>query len=279
MKKLYYHENPNSSVFKPRPPYLTNLSELSKWKAKNDEFNVAKVNLRERPVFRNNTTQEEKNKRDCQVVTLKTSSKSDIAFSIGNIFSHHRITIPPPQWTNTAHRNGVKVLGTFITEWVRDMLENELWVRGPHTKVPLDDSENVDRRVVSTVFADKLVSMAIYYNFDGWFINIESPLIGGSLHALQVITFMNYLTQQMHKHKPGSVVLWYDSITKEGTLSWQDQLNDLNYPFFDVTDGIFINYTWSEEYPELSARKAGSRSRNVYTGIDIWGRNTYGDGG
>ncbi|RHZ59909.1 hypothetical protein Glove_360g114 [Diversispora epigaea] len=90
---------------------------------------------------------------------------------------------------------------------------------------------------------------------------------------------MNYFTQQMHKKKPGSLVLWYDSITKEGTLSWQDQLNDLNYPYFDVTDGIFVNYTWREKYPYLSSQKAGNRRRNVYTGIDVWGRNTYGDGG
>ncbi|KAG2318029.1 hypothetical protein Bca52824_021151 [Brassica carinata] len=32
-------------------------------------------------------------------------------------FSHSLVTIPPPCWTNTAHRHGVKVLGTFITEW------------------------------------------------------------------------------------------------------------------------------------------------------------------
>ncbi|KAL0889385.1 hypothetical protein Bca101_013368 [Brassica carinata] len=32
-------------------------------------------------------------------------------------FSHSLVTIPTPCWTNTAHRHGVKVLGTFITEW------------------------------------------------------------------------------------------------------------------------------------------------------------------
>ena len=32
-------------------------------------------------------------------------------------FSHHLITIPPPCWTNVAHRHGVLSMGTFITEW------------------------------------------------------------------------------------------------------------------------------------------------------------------
>jgi mannosyl-glycoprotein endo-beta-N-acetylglucosaminidase len=32
-------------------------------------------------------------------------------------FSHNMVTIPPPGWTNAAHRNGTQSLGTFILEW------------------------------------------------------------------------------------------------------------------------------------------------------------------
>ncbi len=32
-------------------------------------------------------------------------------------FSHHFVTIPPPTWTNAAHRHGVLSMGTVITEW------------------------------------------------------------------------------------------------------------------------------------------------------------------
>ena len=49
--------------------------------------------------------------------------------------------------------------------------------------------------------------------------------------------------------------------------------------FFDNCDGIFINYTWKEDYPKKSVQIAEKRNLDVYTGIDIWGRNTFGGGG
>ena len=53
-----------------------------------------------------------------------------------------------------------------------------------------------------------------------------------------------HLTAAMRKHSPHSMVLWYDAVTMEGTLQWQDRLTDLNQPFFDACDGLFVNYTW-----------------------------------
>jgi hypothetical protein len=36
----------------------------------------------------------------------------------------------------------------------------------------------------------------------------------------------------------------YDAVTVNGKLGWQDKLNKYNKPFFDLCDGIFVNYTW-----------------------------------
>ena len=36
------------------------------------------------------------------------------------------------------------------------------------------------------------------------------------------------LTRAMHDAIPHSQVIWYDSVTVEGKLEWQNELNDLN---------------------------------------------------
>jgi mannosyl-glycoprotein endo-beta-N-acetylglucosaminidase len=40
--------------------------------------------------------------------------------------------------------------------------------------------------------------------------------------------FVQLLTKECHAQLPGSVVLWYDSVTTTGELKWQDQLNEKN---------------------------------------------------
>ncbi|KAJ7963921.1 Cytosolic endo-beta-N-acetylglucosaminidase [Quillaja saponaria] len=176
-------------------------------------------------------------------------------------FSHSLVTLPPPCWTNTAHRHGVKVLGTFITEW-------------DEGKVICD--KLLSRKESAQMYAHRLVELAVALGFDGWLINIEVNLDRGQISNLK--EFVNHLSITMHSSLPGSLVLWYDSVTIDGKLSWQDRLNNKNKLFFDICDGIFVNYTWKEHYPSLSAAVAGDRKFDVYMGIDVFGRNTYGGG-
>lgn len=51
--------------------------------------------------------------------------------------------------------------------------------------------------------------------------------------------------------------------------------------FFDVCDGIFLNYCWKEEKLEKSKAVAVECDRpyDVYVGIDVFGRGCLGDGG
>ncbi|KAL4189599.1 hypothetical protein AMTRI_Chr08g207970 [Amborella trichopoda] len=176
-------------------------------------------------------------------------------------FSHNLVTLPPPCWTNAAHTHGVKVLGTFITEWDEGRAVANTLLATPES---------------SRMYADRLAEIAVELGFDGWLINMEVALDVKQIPNLK--EFVDYLTRSMHSLAPGSLVIWYDSVTKDGILSWQNQLNDLNKPFFDLCDGIFVNYSWQEDYPKSSAAVAGSRNFDVYMGVDVFGRGTYGGG-
>ncbi|XP_047052165.1 cytosolic endo-beta-N-acetylglucosaminidase 1-like [Lolium rigidum] len=109
-----------------------------------------------------------------------------------------------------------------------------------------------------------------------WPINIEVKLDTQFIDNLK--EFVNHLTKTVHAAVPGSLVIWYDAVAVNGDLGWQDKLNKYNKPFFDLCDGIFVNYTWKAKYPQDSAAAAGDRKYDVYMGIDVFGRNTYGGG-
>ncbi|KAK2829182.1 hypothetical protein Q7C36_017172 [Tachysurus vachellii] len=176
---------------------------------------------------------------------------------IFNYFSHHMVTIPPVMWTNAAHKHGVLSLGTFITEWTEGEKICEVFLAG----------EEQYRSV-----ADQLVQIAHCYGFDGWLINIENMLSQGSVKHMA--PFLRYLTDQMHEQVPGSLVIWYDSVLEDGSLKWQNQLNNSNRVFFDACDGIFTNYNWTESSLEDMASDPAAQQRlaDIYVGIDVFAR-------
>lgn len=63
---------------------------------------------------------------------------------------------------------------------------------------------------------------------------LDNPWASHLRVLLQVVAvrntplFLRYLTDQMHERVPDSLVLWYDSVTENGQLQWQNELNASN---------------------------------------------------
>ncbi|NWW54989.1 ENASE acetylglucosaminidase, partial [Pedionomus torquatus] len=178
-------------------------------------------------------------------------------------FSHHTVTIPPVCWTNAAHRNGVPVLGTFITEWTDGEKLCEAFLAG-------------GAEAYRTV-AEQLARIAQHYRFDGWLVNIENTLSAGAVGNLP--PFLRHLTAQVHGAVPGGLVIWYDSVLQNGALRWQNELTEENRVFFDACDGLFTNYNWKEEHLERTRALAGPRHTDVYVGVDVFARGDVIGGG
>jgi mannosyl-glycoprotein endo-beta-N-acetylglucosaminidase len=146
-------------------------------------------------------------------------------------------------------------------------------------------------------FIHQLVLMCEHFGMDGWLINIENKVNTDDVLILR--DFVAMLTDAMHDKMPQSQVIWYDSVISSGELKWQNELNSKNRfgtincqidtilnrvhffgrLFFDVCDGIFLNYVWKEENLERSVINAEARALDVFVGVDVFGRNCFGGGG
>ncbi|MBV6698027.1 endo-beta-N-acetylglucosaminidase [Kitasatospora aureofaciens] len=168
------------------------------------------------------------------------------------------ILAPNPTVIDAAHRNGVKVYGTVFfppaayggqIQWVRDFVQKS------GTSYPV---------------ADKLVQAAQYYGFDGWFINQETGG-GDSSLATELRNLMQYT-----KAQSGTEFMWYDAMTTDGAVNWQNALTSANSPFLQdgskrTSDSMFLNFNWSPSGLDSSrtlARQLGRSEYELYSGID-----------
>ncbi|KAL4510555.1 hypothetical protein ABPG72_004709 [Tetrahymena utriculariae] len=186
-------------------------------------------------------------------------------------FSHYRVSIPPPSYIDITHSKGVKCLGTFITEWEEGEKENELLLKGQFIS---KENNQIQFHQNKYVYADKLIEICKHYKFDGYLINIEAQVS----NSYELAEWTRYLRDKIHVEVPGSVIIFYDSIISTGQLQWQSQLNNNNRMFFEVSDLFFTDYKWQVHQLQQSMEAAGNRKLDVFTGIDIFGRGTYGGG-
>ena len=169
------------------------------------------------------------------------------------------ILAPNPTLIDAAHRNGVKILGNVFFppivyggqfQWVNDFLQKN------GNTFPV---------------ADKLIEVAEYYGFDGWFLNQETA--GGNAQtAINMRDFMIYFQENSDLE-----IEWYDAMTENGNVSWQNQLNTLNDWYFQwgdtlVSETMFLNFWWNAAFLNTSRTHAQSLNRSEYdlfSGIDV----------
>ena len=177
------------------------------------------------------------------------------------------ILAPNPGVTDAAHRNGGPVLGTVFfpptayggdIQWVWDLVQRD------GALYPV---------------ADKLIEVAGYYGFDGFFINQETAG-GNSALAGQIVDFMKYFQDNSDLE-----IMWYDAMTESGSIYWQERLNSTNDSFFQdgpdlVSESMFLDFGWSATDLTSSRSYANNLGRSefdLFAGVDVQanGYNSY----
>ncbi|MFF5493720.1 endo-beta-N-acetylglucosaminidase [Streptomyces aquilus] len=163
------------------------------------------------------------------------------------------ILAPNAPIVDAAHRHGVPVLGNVFLppvayggqlRWTRDLVQQDAAGRYP--------------------LADRLVAVAATYGFDGWFVNAET---GGGDSALgaAMLGFVRELKSLAAAR--GQRVTWYDSMTVNGSVSWQGALNSGNQAFFEAADDMFVDFRWTAGSLLSSGTRADQLGRSRY---ELW---------
>lgn len=183
-------------------------------------------------------------------------------------FSHYRVSCPPQSWIAAAHRNGVPILGTFITEWADGASDSVLL---------LDNYE---------LAATKLALLARAQGFDGYLLNFEADIPIDHLKKLE--RFIKALKAALKRLVgPHGLLIWYDSVSfLDGKVQWQNEVNEHNLRALMLdgsgADYLFLNYHWTSHHLQRSCRflqENGISTSRMCVGIDIWGRGTVFGGG
>lgn len=172
--------------------------------------------------------------------------------SPANVPVYGTINLPNPAYTDAAHRNGVLSLGCWF--WPR---EEE------------DFSDLVEQKSDGSFpVADKMMEMALYFGFDGYFINQEAPISESNAHKL-----MEMMTYLRNKAPSYFHFQWYDTVLLNGQLRYQNQFNDQNTPWIidesgsPVMDSMFINYAWNDDRLTRSHKLARELDLDPYRSL------------
>lgn len=292
-------ENDNQELTMNRQPEASYWfpAQLLEWKAEEDEdliFNVSTVPLAQRVPNEELETVNDTQNKDTKVMAVSIMNASTSGNSphglnkvSANTFSYWQyvdtlvywggssgeglIVAPSADVVDAGHKHGVKVIGTVFMpqaahggkmEWLDDLLQEE----GGSYPV-----------------ADKLIEVAQTYGFDGWFMNQETEGTEDAPLTKEYADKMQKFLAYFKEKAPELELVYYDSMTTEGKMDWQNALTDKNAAFVTgknvkAADEMFLNFWWTEEelaskdLLKASAKLAKKQEVNpydLYAGVDV----------
>lgn len=181
--------------------------------------------------------------------------------------------VPTPDVIDAGHRNGVPVYGTLFYNWSNSIADQERFAES------LKQDEDGTFPI-----AKKLVDLAKYYGFDGYFINQETT--GDLVKPLgkKMRDFMLYSKEYAEKIKYPIKYSWYDAMTYEYGRYHEDGLGQYNYPFMQKegnrvpADNLFANFNWNKEkndYSVSTAKWLGRSPYDVLAGLELQKGGSY----
>ena len=181
--------------------------------------------------------------------------------------------VPTPDVIDAGHRNGVPVYGTLFFNWSNSIADQEKFAEA--LKQDPDGSFPIAR---------KLVDMAKYYGYDGYFINQETT--GNLVEPLgeKMRQFMLYTKEYAAKVNHPIKYSWYDAMTYNYGRYHQDGLGEYNYQFMQPegdkvpADNFFANFNWDKaknDYTIATANWIGRNPYDVFAGLELQQGGSY----
>ena len=181
--------------------------------------------------------------------------------------------VPTPDIIDAGHRNGVPVYGTLFFNWSNSIADQEKFAEA--LKQDADGSFPIAR---------KLVDMAKYYGYDGYFINQETT--GDLVEPLgeKMRQFMLYTKEYAAKVNHPIKYSWYDAMTYNYGRYHQDGLGEYNYQFMQPegdkvpADNFFANFNWDKaknDYTIATANWIGRNPYDVFAGLELQQGGSY----
>ncbi|EPF48386.1 putative endo-beta-N-acetylglucosaminidase [Streptococcus pneumoniae MNZ85] len=276
-------------TLKPKEIKFNSWEELLKWEPgarEDDAINRGSVILASR---RTGHLVNEKASKEAKVQALSnTNSKAKDHASVGGeefkayAFDYWQYLdsmvfweglVPTPDVIDAGHRNGVPVYGTLFFNWSNSIADQERFAEA--LKQDADGSFPIAR---------KLVDMAKYYGYDGYFINQETT--GDLVKPLgeKMRQFMLYSKEYAAKVNHPIKYSWYDAMTYNYGRYHQDGLGEYNYQFMQPegdkvpADNFFANFNWDKaknDYTIATANWIGRNPYDVFAGLELQQGGSY----